>query len=228
MKRTLIFVSLCLLQYAAVAQWAVGLRGGVSSTSITRSQAGRIDETYSSRCGFDLGVNCSYAVAPWLSVRADLAAMQRNHRLQRHLNYLAPVFTDHRNTYLLLPLMADFSFGGTRLRGHLLLGGYAGYWLSHRVKGTTYVMTDYDVFFNPFDEKRAFTSEDRRFNAGLLGGLALSYPLGGQIDLNLDAILYYDLVSHHKGYPQLQDYRYLNTASLTLGVTYRIPQTQQP
>ena len=228
MKRLLLIVALILLSRMAFAQWSVGAYGGVSFTNIDRSQAGRIDETYIPLLGYDFGAKATYAVNSWFAVRADLGVLQRNHRLQRHLDYISPVYTDHVNTYFTLPLMADFSFGAERLRGHLLLGGFTGYWLSQRVKGTTYGMTDYEVFFNDFDEQRPFTSEDYRFDAGLLGGMALSYRLNSHIDLSLDAILYYDLVSHHKGYVNLQDYRYLTTSSLTLGVSYKITQKEQP
>lgn len=227
MKRILFLFLLCLLQQTAVAQWSLGVHGGANSTSITRSHADRVDETYSSMCGFDLGINGRYTINPWLSLRADLSLMQRNHRLQRHLNYLSPVHTDHRNTYLTLPLMADFSFGGSKLKGHLLLGGYCGYWMGQRVSGTTYTMSDYYVFFVDFNERRDFTREDRRFNAGLSGGVALSYTLADNIALSLDALYYYDLLSHHKGYLNLQDYRYLNTLSVTLGISYQFTKKEQ-
>lgn len=227
MKRILFLFLLCLLQQTAVAQWSLGVHGGANSTSITRSHADRVDETYSSLCGFDLGINGRYTINPWLSLRADLSLMQRNHRLQRHLNYLSPVHTNHHNTYLTLPLMADFSFGGSKLKGHLLLGGYCGYWMGQRVSGTTYTMSDYYVFFVDFNERRDFTLENRRFNAGLSGGVALSYTLADNIALSLDALYYYDLLSHHKGYLNLQDYRYLNTLSVTLGISYQFTKKEQ-
>ena len=226
-RKLLLLLAFCALCNISMAQWTVGVRGGVASTSINRSHTDRIDEVYKSRLGFDIGVNARYTVNSWLAVRADLALMQRNHLLQRQLNYISPVYTDHINTYLMLPVMADFSFGGTQLRGHLYTGAFCGYWLSQHVKGMTYFMTDYEVFFNPQDEKRAFTTEDRRFNAGLACGLGLSYGLTGCLDLNLDALYYYDLLSHHKGYPHLEDYRYLNTASLTFGVTYKFKTHQE-
>lgn len=226
MKRILLLLTFCFLQSIAMAQWAVGVHGGVNSTSISRSHADRIDETYGNLLGYDFGINGKYAINNWLAIRADLSLMQRNHRLQRHLNYISPVYTDHLNTYVTLPVMADFSFGGQKLRGHLLLGGFCGYWISQRVKGITYGMTDYAVFFNDFDEQRLFTREDRRFNAGLTTGVALSYSLNEYIDFNLDALLYYDLVSHHIGYANLQDYRYLNTCSVTFGISYKISKKE--
>ena len=227
MKRFLLLLIFCCIHLLVMAQWSVGVRGGASLTSISRSHANRIDETYSPRCGYDFRLVGSYSVNPWLSLRADLDIMQRNHHLQRHLNYISPVYTDHLNTYITLPLMADFSFGGQKLFGHFLVGAYCGYWLSQHVKGTSYGMTDYVVYFSDFDEPRTFTREDRRFDAGLAGGVALSYCLTSSLDINLDALFHYDLLSHHIGYNHLQDYRYLNTASLLLGITYNLNKKQQ-
>ncbi len=230
MKR--IFISIAFVLAASVAQaqtpdegnspWAIGLRGGWSNTTISRYDAGRMDETYSALGGIEAGIQSRYTFNNWFALRANLSFMQRSHRMDRNLNYLDPVYTEHINSYLMLPVMADFSFGGERLRGHLLAGAYAGYWLSEHRRGTTYWMTDYYVYFEPFDETRSFTDEDLRLNAGLVLGAALSYPLGEKWELGLDALYYYDLTSHHQGHPALADPRYLNTISLTLNINYNL------
>ena len=203
------------------AQWAVGMRGGWNSTTISRTNANRIDETYSAQSGLELGVQGRYTITPWLAVRANVSYMQRNHRMDRNLNYLDQVYTIHTNSYLMLPVEADFSFGGERLRGHLLTGGYGGYWLNERLKGTTYWMTDYYVFFNDFDEKREFKDDDRRFCAGLTAGVAISYAFNQHWELCADALYYYDLTSHHRIYEHLADPRYLNTISLNINFLYK-------
>ncbi len=117
----------------------------------------------------------------------------------------------------MLPVMADFSFGGEKLRGHLLCGGYAGYWLQADQKGKTYWMTDYYVYFNDFNEKREFNSEDQRFTAGVVDGIGLSFEATSHVAFSLESLYYYDLVSYHKGYTHLNDPRYLNTLSVSLG-----------
>lgn len=205
----------------ANAQWAVGLRSGWTSTTISRYDASRMDESYSPLGGFEAGIQGRYIVNPWLAIRANVSLMQRSHRMNRNLDYLDPVYTEHRNAYLMLPVMADFSFGGTRLRGHMLAGAYAGYWLQDHRKGTTYWMTDYYVFFEPFDEQREFTDSDNRLNAGLSLGVGLSYSLG-RWELGLEALYLYDLSSHHLGYANLADPRYLNTLSLNLNIIYNL------
>ncbi|MBR3557721.1 MAG: outer membrane beta-barrel protein [Bacteroidales bacterium] len=202
------------------AQWSLGIKGGWDYTSITRSNAGRIDETHSPLSGYDVGIQARYGFTDWFALRADLSVMRRSHRMDRHLNYLDSLYTEHHNLYLMLPVLADFSFGGEHFRGHAMLGGYVGYWLQERRKGKTYWMTDYYVFFDDFNEVREFTSEDRRFNAGLVGGVGLSYLINEHWGLNLDAIYYYDLVSHRRSSPHLRDPRYLNTLSVTFGASY--------
>lgn len=229
MKRIIIYIAFMLAIISAQAQnaeatspWAIGLCGGWTSTAVSRYDGGRIDEAYSALGGFEVGIQGRYIVSPWLALRANLSLMQRSHRMDRNLNYLDPVYTEHRNSYLMLPVLADFSFGTPRLRGHLLAGAYASYWLSDHRRGTTYWMTDYYVYFEPFDETRDFTDEDNRLNAGLVLGVGLSYPIGNRWELGLNALYYYDLTSHHQGTPVLADPRYLNTLSFNLNLNYNL------
>lgn len=218
-----LFLSLLVLSVAfpAQAQFSVGVKGGFSRTTITRSNADRIDETYSALCGYEIGVQTRYHISDWMAIRTDLSLMQRAHRMDRHLNYLDSVFTEYHNLYLTLPVLADFSYGGERFRGHTFVGGFIGYWLQSHIVGKTYWMTDYYIYFNDFDEKRAFTNDDKRFCAGATCGLGVSYALNERWYLTLDALYYYDLTSHHSSYTHLGDPRYLNTLSLTMGSIYK-------
>ena len=219
--KAIVLVLMCWTAVEANAQWAVGAKFGPTWTTTDRSYTGRIDETYSPLIGMDAGFLTRYNFNEWLAVRADLSIMLRSHRMDRHLNYLDPVYTEYRNIYAMLPVMADFSFGGEKLRGHLLCGGFAGYWLQADQYGKTYWMTDYYVYFNDFDEKREFNSEDQRFTAGVVGGIGLSFEATSHETFFLESLYYYDLVSYHKGYTHLNDPRYLNTLSVSIGCYYK-------
>ena len=218
--KAIVLVLLCWTAVEAHAQWAVGAKFGPTWTTADRSYTGRIDETYSPSVGMDAGFMTRYSFNEWLAVRADLSIMLRSHRMDRNLNYLDPVYTEYRNIYAMLPVMADFSFGGEKLRGHLLCGGFAGYWLQADQYGKTYWMTDYYVYFNDFNEKREFNSEDQRFAAGVVGGIGLSFKANEHNVLFLESLYNYDLVSYHKSYAHLSDPRYLNTLSVILGFYY--------
>ena len=210
----------CISVAARAQSWSVGVKGGPGLTSISQSYSGRIDESYSAVCGFDAGIQARYAFTGWFAVRADLSFMSRSYRMDRNLQYLEPVYTKNTNSFITLPVMADFSFGGNRLRGHAYFGGYGAYWISARREGTTFWMTDYYVYFEDFREQRQFNDEDQRLIAGAVGGFGLSYSLGKLISKNdilgIDVLYYYGLVSHHKGYTNLSDPRYFNTLSITL------------
>jgi len=226
--KTITVILLCWMTIEAAAQekprWTVGVKGGWSYTSIGRSNMSRVDETYSPQSGYDVGVQARYSLLDWLAIRADLDFMSRSYKMNRNLHYIDQVYTKYSNDYLMLPVMADVSFGWKRLRGHAYGGVYGAFWMKARTEGTTFWMTDYYIYFDDFKENRQFNSEDRRLTAGGVGGLGVSYAFpdvwkkGCGLVVTLDALYYYDFVSHHKGYPHLSDPRYLSTLAITLGV----------
>ena len=220
MNKRIIFLFALLLGLATEgvhAQWAVGIKGGVNNTSVDRSNAGRIDETYSSLRGFDLGIQAHYSFNDWLALRVDVDYMTRSHRMDRNLTLVNSLFMEYSNSYLMLPVLADFSFGGSKLRGHLLCGGFAGYWLTAHRKGVTFGITG----FLDVDEDLEFNDDTQRLTAGLAAGVSLSYDINSWLGVNLDALYYYDLVSYRKGYEHLNDPRYLSTLTFDLGVYYK-------
>lgn len=206
------------------AKWSIGMKMGPNWTSISQSNFGRVDETYTSVNSVDAGLQFRYAFTDWLAARADLSLTSRSFRMDRNLHYLDPVFTKYTNTFITIPIMADFSFGGKKLRGHAYCGGFGAYWAFAEREGTTYWMTDYYVYFDNFKEQRKFNSEDQRLIAGAVGGMGLSYAFYGIVSkkdvITIDVLYYHDLVSHHKGYAHLSDPRYLNTLTITLGLAF--------
>ena len=215
---TVLFV---LASASASAQWEAGVKAGMNITSPDRSQAGRVDETYSSRVGWTAGVMARYSFNDWLALRADISVMDRSHRMDRNITYLDPVHTIWHNIYMMIPVMADFSFGGRKLRGHVYAGAFAGCWLRANREGTTYWMTDDYAYFAPFNEKMEFTGEQQRFTAGLQAGAGLSYSFSDRWGILLDAIYCYDLVSYRKSNSRPADPRYFSSLAVTLGVTYK-------
>lgn len=201
------------------AQFGIGLKGGLDFNSVTRSNSGRIDETYHAKNGADYGIILSYQINEWFALRANVEMLSRSHTMKRNLNAVKGLYTDYRNQYLTVPVMADFTFGGARVRGHFMMGGYVSYWMMANVSGNTF-----DLYnkIRPFDEKMEFNEYHNRFVAGLVAGPGLSVALTEKISLELDALLYYDLVSYMKVSKVSPDPRYNNTASLTLGVIYKL------
>lgn len=203
------------------AQWQTGIKTGMNITAPDRSQAGRVDEIYSAGTGWIAGATVQYNFLEWLALRTEIDVTDRTHRMDRNIRYIDPVYTVYHNTYLMVPVMADFSFGGRKVRGHLYTGGFAGYWLTGNREGTTFWMTDFNVYFSPFNEKIEFTDEDNRFTAGLTAGAGLSYNFIGSWGLDLGAMYFHDLASYHNSSPHISDPRYLSSISITLGISYK-------
>lgn len=201
------------------AQFGIGLKGGLDFNSVTRSNSGRIDETYHAKNGADYGIILSYQINEWFALRANVEMLSRSHTMKRNLNAVKGLYTDYKNQYLTVPVMADFTFGGARVRGHFMMGGYVSYWMMANVSGNTF-----DLYnkIRPFNEKMEFNEYHNRFVVGLVAGPGLSVALTEKISLELDALLYYDLVSYMKVSKVSPDPRYNNTASLTLGVIYKL------
>lgn len=203
----------------ASAQFGIGLKAGAAFNSVTRSNGGRIDETYHAKTGYDYGLKFTYQINDWFAMRADIEMMSRSHTMKRNLNAVKDIYTDYKNGYINLPVMADFSFGGEKLRGHLLAGGYISYWMTSKVKGKTINIADE---FVPFDEKNSFNEYHNRLVAGVVAGPGISYDVTEKITLQLDALIYYDMVSYMKIGEISKDPRYNNTLSITLGATYKL------
>ena len=214
-----IFMFFIALALNVNAQFGIGLKGGLDFNSVTRSNSGRIDETYHAKNGVDYGLVLSYQINEWFAMRANVEMLSRSHTMKRNLNDVKDIYTDYNNQYLTVPVMADFAFGGAKVRGHFMMGGYVSYWMSANVSGNTFDIYDKII---PFDEKMECNEFHNRLVAGLVAGPGLSVGLSDNISLELDALLYYDLMSYMKISKVSPDPRYNNTASLTLGVIYKL------
>ena len=83
-----------------------------------------------------IGVPVTYSYNDWFTLRADALFVQKNYKMHRS-SYVAGFHSKCSNNYLSLPIVAQFSFGGKRLRGFVNGGGYLGYWLSSYQKDNT-------------------------------------------------------------------------------------------
>lgn len=221
MNKLKLFIVVCFvaLSMSVSAQFGIGLKGGVDINSATRSTAGRVDVTFHEKVGLDYGLILQYQFNDWFALRANVEMLSRSHTMKRNLPILKGVYTDYKNQYLTLPIMADFSFGGSKVRGHFMMGAYVGYWMLANVSGNTF---DLDLKLNPFDEKMVFNEYHSRVAAGVVGGPGLSFDISKKLRMELDALIYYDLTSYMKVSKVSPEPRYNNTLSLTLGLIYKL------
>ena len=113
MNKVKLFILLLLIALATnvSAQFGIGLKGGLDFNSVTRSNSGRIDETYHAKKGLGYGLILSYQINDWFAMRADIEMLSRSHTMKRNLNYVKDIYTDYNNKYLTVPVKYDSTTG---------------------------------------------------------------------------------------------------------------------
>ena len=198
------------------AQWRIGVNVGGMYNHYVIDKHYFDDYQYKDRWGVGFGLMGQYDILDWLGVRAELDYVQKNHQVQRTLDELDCRIT---NSYLQLPVMASFSFGGTKLRGFCHVGAYGGYWLNSRIKGVAInhlIFESYDIDEDiPFDSER-----DQRWDFGFLGGLGMEYRFASHWAAQVEMRYYHSVVSTQKDYMRVKDPKYNSTLALQAGVCY--------
>jgi opacity protein-like surface antigen len=215
-NKTLIMLALMLCSLSAGAQWRVGVNLGATCNHYSFDRQYMTDYNSKDRWGFTMGVSGQYNFTDWFGVRADLNWTQKNYRLTRDRITMNYRYTNH---YILLPVMASFSFGSEKWRGFCNLGVYGGYWLSsnydaidcNAISGGVYHIRGH-VEFN--------SERDKRWDCGFVGGLGVEYRFAPHWGAQIEARYYYSGTSVTKQYMRAKDYRYNNTLSLQTGVNY--------
>lgn len=207
------------LSVAAQAQWRVGLSGGADYNWFTINKQYRNNFHYDGAWGWDAAVFGQYNFKDWLGLRFELEASERNHRVYRDgvfdgTNYV------NRNTYLHLPVMAQFSFGGRTVRGFVNAGVYAGCWLAGKQQGTYYDVSSWSTY--RINQPYAFQAEkDRRWDFGLAGGIGMEFRLAEHWAMHVEGRCYYSFISTVKPYMDyVEDKRYNTTVGMNLGFCY--------
>lgn len=216
MKRFLTLMAL-ILPTLAFAQWRVGVNLGASCNHPTIDKQYMTDLQYKDRWGVTFGLTGQYDFTDWLGVRTELNWTQKNYRQTRAV--IDEQDYKYLNNYLLLPVMASFSFGSEKVRGFCNVGVYGGYWLNSTREGS-----DFNSFSDThysFSEKVEFNKDqDQRWDCGLVGGLGMEYRFCARWAAQVEARYYYSTTSIRKEQPHFKDKRYFSTLGLQAGAVY--------
>ena len=206
--------------------FALGLYSGYTNNHIYSSVGYRSFTKYENGHGYVIGISAGYSVTDWFAVYAEPSVIAKSYTLLR-TDYAVGNEQNWRNTYLQMPLVAQFSFGGKNILGFVNLGGYAGGWINSRTWGKYQESTSYSAdygeeYFHYFKENVKFDKErDNRFDCGLLIGLGLKYNFADW-GIFAEVRYYYSLSDMQKNYMYEQIPRYNDTYVFTTGAVYRI------
>ena len=203
---------------AVQAQWRVGASGGATYNWYSVDMQYQVDYRIAGAWGWSAALFTQYNFKDWFGLRAEVEAMERNYRFYRTGTYATTNYVYH-NTYVQLPVMAQFSFGGAKVRGFVNTGVYAGYWAASQQKGAYYDPLTSRTF--PVDEPYIFQSQkDQRADFGLAGGLGLECRVAEHWAIHAEGRCYYSFISTVKQYMMVKDYRYNTTLGIRAGFSY--------
>jgi hypothetical protein len=208
---------------SAPPRWHIGLSGGYANNALHTSAAGRALTEYERGHGFGFAIPARYQFNPWFAAQMELQYIQKNYTWQRTGQY-DRVHSTVTNSFIEIPLMANFSFGGEKLRVFANAGGYAGVWIDSRRKGVQIENTQDpfsgSVFYYDYDERVEFDKRrDALFEAGFLAGLGLQYAFKPCV-IFLEGRYYYGLTDLQQDYGYNMVPRMNDTFTVTMGVLF--------
>lgn len=214
----LLLSALSLMPSVAHAQWRAGASGGATYNLYSINTHYQADYHFVGAWGWNAAVFGQYDFYEWLGLRAELEASERNYRLYRTGIWAGVNYTT-RNTYLLMPVMTQFSFGGSHVRGFVNTGVYGGYWLTGRYNGYTADMVNGKTV--KVDEPYLFRQDkDQRWDFGLAGGIGIEYCFLNHWAVHAEGRCYYSFISATNQYMRIKDYRYNTTFGINAGFAY--------
>lgn len=219
------------------AQLEVGISGGYNKNDLHTSTEYRAFTKYDATSGFELGVPLQYHLNEWLAVQVEPSYIQKNYEQSRS-HFFEGIYQKNTNSYIQLPFMAHFSFGGKQLKGFLNIGGYGAYWASGKIKGAVANVfdngpeipddQDIDKYFQlnqayHYNEKYVFDDRrDRRLELGLLAGIGIEYSILNKYRLFVEGRYYYGLSDQQKNYMINQIPRYNDTYAVRIGCLFNM------
>lgn len=202
----------------ASAQWRIGVSGGADYNWYSIKTNYQTDYRYDGAWGWNAAIFTQYDFLPWVGLRAEVEASEINYRFYRTGYFTSTNYITH-NTYLKLPVMTQFRFGGEKVHGFLNAGVYAGCWLAGRQKGTITDPRNGRVI--TINEPYVFNKEkDQRADFGLAGGVGIEYLPAEHWAIHIEGRCYYSFISQTKPYMIVRDNRYNTTLTIQAGVSY--------
>jgi len=204
-KQVILVIFFFLLASSLCAQTTIGVEGGLSYNRFHTNIDNRPSTVLTAETGYSLALPVRHRIRSWLYATTAPGVVQKGYSMNR-TDSLSGEYDQHNNTYLQLPIGVSFVREHERLRVHLDLGVYTGYWLYGQVKGSTA-----DIFggtssgssqlftLTAYDKRYVFNSQrDRRWEEGWWIAPGLQYRLRDRWWLSAGARYFQSLSSQNK------------------------------
>lgn len=202
--RLLLIAFLAIVPLSSIAQWKVGIIGGAVYNMYTTDEHYLTDFRNEGAWGGCAGIAAQYAIKRWsflnsdLNVRAEVSLISKSHYSIRGYKDIAYSESLSENRYAQIPIMANYGFGGEKLRTFLNIGGYIGW----------------NTINNDFPFMRAFSF-------GGVEGIGTEYRIWA-LTLQAEARAYLDALSVTKHEGMFRTPHYNTTIVFQINVLYNL------
>jgi outer membrane protein W len=205
-KQSLIVSALLLMILTPIfSSSEIGFSASLNSSTVLTDTDYYSERSTSNVLGYSLVMPYQYNFNEKASIRAEITYITKNYTEDTYQSYDESTTQEfHYNSYFELPIMGRYYFKKVDdFRPFINLGGYFSYWLTASTEGEylnlssiTGVDSSDDVYTTI--ETEGFSSNDNRYNWGLLGGIGFEFQLEEHFKLAFETRITQDITSLYK------------------------------
>lgn len=230
-KRHLLLTLMAMtLSMSAVAQWSIWVSGGCALNFYKYDPQYMEGLEYKPHWGFVADIPVTYQFNDWLSLSTGIALQQKGYTLDGSFipsesNSLAYFYKNLRrdDSYFIVPIMAEFSFGKGKWKCFVDAGGYMGWWCNSRfaykqITSVSSVISE-EMHYEP---RQFYEKADQRWEFGASGGVGVRYGLSKTLSLFFATRSYIAFTSQQKNYQTMHFPSYNITLTAQFGLVFNI------
>lgn len=208
MKKQSIIISALLLMIVTpiFSSSEIGLSASLNSSTLLTDADYYNERSTSNVLGYSLVMPYQYNFNEKFSIRAEISYITKNYTEDTYQSYDESTTQEfHYNSYFELPLMGRYYFKKIEdFRPFVNLGGYFSYWINASTEGQYLNLSSITGVDNSDDdnyttiETEGFSSNDNRYNLGLLGGIGFEFQLKEYLKLAFETRITQDITSLYK------------------------------
>jgi hypothetical protein len=204
---------------------AVGIEGGYTFNYLQTSENNQVSLFHWPWHGMSFGVPVLVAFNERFALGSGLRYIQKNYSYDRYGGYWS--YNVYTNSFLQIPVFADFAIGKNKWQVFFELGTTLGFWLHSAKEGIWRNVGYINIYDDDYDESvghseaiKFDSKRDNRFEAALFAGVGMRYVLK-HISSFISAQFHYGLTDlQKKNYAILQTSKYNNTITVQTGFLF--------
>lgn len=180
-RKSILTLTAMVFALFASAQVAVGIKGGVNFNNLQTTEAlGELAPDFSNISEGNFGLVAEYGITDQFALQTELNFMKKGFTTKANLDN-TEVFginlpvggrAETKFSYVEVPLLAKYSFGGEGLQAYITAGPTFGYATAGRIDTKARVLVDFDLGSTPINLDNI---NYNRFEVGATAGAGLSY-----------------------------------------------------